>query len=333
MPTTGSSILASDFNSIRTTVETILVTSYGQTLRSLAQQAGIDNIAQDQLEELFLDLQRAYYHQTGGLSSGIEAVIVGQTVGADLSQAYNQSTGAKTNPTGYLQRGFNDLIAVNTDISNFDGSVSGWPDANFTLGTQLSSARSASWGGSGDAVQSIYHVVTFTFSSSDELDYYFNAGGELRFSAALTSPSGSKAIDWQTLLSGMGTIKFDKYRITADSGTPNGSGSGYDSLTGAYRELFVKVGSGNYAENEYTIEGYKPSSTVLRFRIRFNDADTGELPGPVDESVSGTTTSYVNTFRPDSNFVYGSTISAVDVAAPTMATAVAMTTDNGSPPA
>jgi hypothetical protein len=38
------------------------------------------------------------------------------------------------------------------------------------------------------------------------------------------------------MLTNMGTIKFDKYGITSDSG----SGTGYDGLTGSYAQLYIK---------------------------------------------------------------------------------------------
>jgi hypothetical protein len=181
--------------------------------------------------------------------------------------------------------------------------------------------------------------LTFTFSSETARNQYFNAGGELRFTASLTGGSGSKDTDWANLLSAIGTVRFNRWRLTADSGTPNPGGSGLDSLSGVYRELFIKSGSGVYAENQYTIEARIESSTVLRFRIRFNDADVGDppiqFPGTgIDEPVGGTTTSTTNTFRPDSSFVFNSQpVTAVNLPAPAITTAVEMTTNNASPPA
>lgn len=335
----GSSITASDYNNIRSTLVSIYSTSFGQTMRSSAVTSSVDKVSSEQLLNLYLDAQSAYVHQIGSVSTTIAVPAAGQTIGADTSQTFNQTTGAKATPAGGATMGVNDYESIVTSISNFNGSVSGWPDTNFSVGTPTNSARSTGWGGAGQ-VQSIYHVVTFTFASLAQRNYFFNAGGELRFSANLSAGAGSKDTDWSSLLSAMGTIKFDKYRITASSGTPTpvvSGGSGYDSLTSTYRQLFIKSGSGVYADNDYTIEGRIVSNTVLRFRITFNDGDTGtglDFPDPIDESVGGTTTSIVNTFRPDSSFIYNSTTyNAVDIAAPTIATAVALTVDNPSAPA
>jgi hypothetical protein len=280
-----------------------------------------------QLEELYLDAQGCFVHQVGSISSFIDVPALGQTIGADTSQTFNQATGEKTTIASSETSGINDYDQLIIDISNFDGSASGWPDSGFSLGTATTSARSTSWGNSSNN-RTIYHVVTFTFSSISERDYYFNTGGELRFSANLTSGSGSKDTDWSNMLSAIGTVKFDKYRITANSGTV--STTGYDALTSTYQSIYTKTGSGAYSNNDYTIEGREVSDTVLRFRVSIDDGSTGT----VDEPVGGTITSIVNTFRPDSSFVYNAaTYTAVSIPAPSIASAVTLLSNNSSAPA
>lgn len=340
--TTTDSISASHYNTFRTSLNSILSTSYGQTPRTAAvtgfaaQGLLANQVSAAQMLNLFLDVQSVRVHQTGAISNLVAVPATGQTIGADTVEAFNQTTGARTAVTNGTLMGYNDYETVITSASNFNGSVSGWPDTSFSLGTALSSVRSTNWGGL-STNQSVYHVLTITFPSQAARDSYFNAGGEIRFNASLTAGSGPKYTDWSTMLAAMGTIKFDKYSITAASGTPNAGGSGFDSLTGVYRLLYTKAGSGVYAENQYTIEGYNVSTTQMRFRIRLNDADVGDQTGlglPVDEEVAGTTTSTVNTFRPDSSFIYNSTTyTGVSIAAPTLTTAVELVTNNATPPA
>jgi hypothetical protein len=332
--TTSNTISASDYNSLRTTLNSILVTTYGQTARTTpvtgfaTQGLSANQVTASQMLNLFLDVQSVRVHQTGAVSTLIAVPATGQTVGANTVQAYNQTTGAKSNITSGTLMGYNDYESVITSAADFDGSTSGWPDASFSLGTELSSARQQNWGNT-STTASIYHVVTVTFASEPAKTHYFNAGGEIRFSGTLTNGSGDKYTNWTGLLGAMGTVKFDKYSTTASSGIPNPLGSGLDSLTSSYRLLFTKDGSGVYASNQYTVEGYNVTPTQLRFRIRFNDASVGGT----DEAVSGTTTSIVNTFRPDSSFVYNSTTyTGVSIAAPSLATAVTMTANNATPP-
>lgn len=333
MAVTGNSITATEYNSIRSTLSSVYNTLYGQTMRSSVVTAAVNKVTSQQMLELFLDAQGAFVHQQGSISTSISVPPAGQTIGADTSSTFNQTTGAKTVPTDGTLQGVNDYSTLITNISNFDPSVTAFPVGNFTLSPALTSTRSTSWGGSTNPAQSIYHVITVTFASLTARDQYFNAGGEIRFSASLTSPSGSKSTDWAALLTAMGTVRFGKYAITASSGTPTpagSGGSGYDSLTSSYRQLFIKSGSGVYSANDYIIEGRLESNTVLRFRITFNDGDVGTT---VDESVIGTTNSNINSFRPDSSFVYNSTTyTAVSLPHPTIATQNAISVDNVTPP-
>jgi hypothetical protein len=331
----GSPILASEYNNLRSTLSAVYVTNFGQTLRSSILAAGVNSVASSQMLQLYLDAQSVYVHQTGVASTSINVPSAGQTVGANTSQTFNQTTGAKATPASGTQQSLNDYEQVIIDVSNFDGSVSGWPDSSFSLGTTVTGSRVTAWGtGTLTEPTSIYHVVTVTFPSLAIRNTYFNTGAEIRFSASLTGGTGPKDTDWAAMLTSIGTIKFDKYRLTADSGTP-AINSGYDNLTGTYQQLLIKVGSGVYSDNEYTIEARIESDTILRFRIALNDGDIGTGPGPpVDEAVTGTVTSNVNTFRPDSSFIFDTvTYTAVDIAAPVISTQINLSVNNTTPPA
>lgn len=335
----GNEIQAAQYNTLRTSVNAILNTAYGQTLVSTAAQANSTVVSSNKKRELFLDIQKTHVHHTAAINNDIAIPPTGTTIAADTSQNYNQATGETSFLADGTRMGYNDYESAVNTLNGFNPStVNIWPVGNFTLGTAINSLRSTAWGGAGQ-VQSIYHISTFTFSSQSARDQYFNAGGELRFNASLTNGSGSKDTDWAALLAAIGTVRFSKWRITANSGSPNASGSGFDSLTGTYRTLFVKSGSGVYVENQYTIEARIESSTTLRFRIRFNDADVGDPPlqfpdEGIDESVGGTITSTANTFRPNSSFNFnGQPFTAVNLPAPGTVTVVALTANNSTPPA
>lgn len=334
MVSTGGLIFATDYNNIRTTVSSVLASQYGSTLVS-SPVAGSSStvVTAAQLQNLFIDLQATFVHQTATVNNTIAVPSTGFIIGADTAYNYNVSTGQFIAVTDGTKMGINDYIAVATDISNFDPEVSGFPSANLLPVTATSSTRNTVWGGAGQ-VQSVYHVVTMTFSSAAQRNFYFNAGGQIRFTASISGASGSKTTDWAALLSAMGTVTLNKYNLTASSGTS--AGLGVDDLTTSYQQLFVKTGSGVYADNDYTIEGRSVDATTLRFRIIFNDGDVGE-PGdpfdPIDEEVNGTLTSNVQPARPSSSFVIGSTTyTAVDIAAPNGANQALLSTDFVSPP-
>lgn len=340
MVSTGGTIFASDYNNIRTTVQSVLETQYGQTLTSSTVAGSSTTIVTaSQLSNLYIDLQSAFVHQTGAVSTNIAIPNAGYTIGADIAYNYNTSTGQYSAVTDGTKMGINDYIAVATDVANFDPASTGFPPGNLLPGTVTTSTRTTNWGGAGQ-VQKVYHIVTVTFASVSAKNSYFNAGGEIRFTASLTSTSGSKGTDWAALLSAMGTVKFNKYGTTADSGTSGGIG--VDGLTASYQQLLIKSGSGVYADNDYTLEGRNDSSTVLRFRITFDDGDTGTGgqgidPGgdddPIDETVSGTLASNAQPARPSSSFIVGgSPVTAVDVPAPVIASVATLNTDYVTPP-
>lgn len=338
MVSAAGTIFASDYNNIRTIVNSILNGLYGETLVSSTVSSGVDIVSAPQLEELYIDLQRVFLHQTGVLSTTIAVPATGYRIGADTAFNYNTSTGVVTAVTDGTKMGVNDYISVSTDISNFNPETAGFPVASLIPTTATTSQRTTTWGGAAQ-IQSVYHNVTVTFVNASARNEFFNAGGELRLTASLASGTGSKSTDWASLLSSMGTVTFNKYDTTASSGTS--AGLGHDNLTSTYQQLFIKTGSGVYADNDYTIEGRAVSSTVLRFRITFNDGDVGESGGlppefvnnPIDESVNGTLTSSVQPARPSSSFVYNSTTYGIDIASPTIANVATLNTDYVSPPA
>ena len=77
MVAVGSSILASDYNSMRTTISSVLNSQYNETLLSSAVSGGTGNpltsnsVESSQILNLFLDIQRAYVHQQGSINATI----------------------------------------------------------------------------------------------------------------------------------------------------------------------------------------------------------------------------------------------------------------------
>jgi len=350
MPVTGgvSKIQNEDYNGLRTTTSGIYVDDWNQTMRSADVVGGStpgvsDTVESEQWRDLMLDIQSVHVHQTGSLNTGLNHPSDGFVVGADTSTGYNQGTGARPAVTGGATMGFNDYEDGVTTISNYNPSHLSFPDANFSSSAATASTRNPSWGiGTASGPTSIYHIVTATFASAAARNYYFNAGGRLAFSASMASigsgASQGKNQDWADMFTAMGTIKFDKFSTSGDSGTS--AGRGMDDLTSSYQLLFTKTGSGNYNDNVYTIEGREVSTTVVRFRIQFEDGDTGtgNLGGagtntPIDEPVTGNVTSNFLSQRPDSSFTYNSTsYTACDLPAPTLANQVLLTANNTSDP-
>lgn len=338
MVATGGKILATDYNSMRTNVTGILVALWGQSATSSNVSATVDSVTEDQLFDLYIDIQKVSVHQTGALDATIAAVSAGNTIGADTSFNFNTSTGTKTAITDGTLMGFNDYINAVTTIQNFDDEVTGYPPPNFDISSPETSQRTTQWGGASE-VQSVYHVMTVTWTNASQRAFFFNAGGSIKFDASLTGSSGAKGTDWASMLSAMATIDFDKYATTASSGTP-ALNSGFDDLTSNYQIIFTKTGSGVYADNDYTISARLDGTTAVRFRIEFNDGDVGEggqgiggVNDPIDETVTGTLTSNVRTSTPNSSFTVNAVnYTACSLTAPTMSTSTNISQDLSTPP-
>jgi hypothetical protein len=326
--TNSDKIQNEDYNQLRTNTSSIYVTQWGQSMRSV-DLSNSDTIEAAQLDIIFKDIQSVHVHQTGSINAALAVPTAGLTIGADTSQSYNQSTGAKGAVTGGAAMGHNDYIGAVTTISNYNPSHLSYPAANFTPSSARSSTRTATWGiGTATQPTTITHIVTATFASVAARNYFFNAGGQIAFSASAsnigTGASQLKNQDWADLLAAMSTVYFDKHSTSASSGTSNTRGS--DDLTSSYQTLFTKTGSGNYNDNYWQLQGRNDSSTVIRFRINISDSDagTGNIAGPgtetpIDEPVTADITSNVLSRRPDSSFVYNSvTYTACDLPHPTL---------------
>jgi hypothetical protein len=289
----GDTITAAQYNGLQSRIDTIMgvgssTNGYGQVLTSSQVSAG-ETVTAAQMDALRTDLNKANNHQIGS-NALVGNIAVGQIIGADAS-------GPDVDNLTVTDEGFNDY---DTAVGVIETNKLVLDSGNSSVEAATTSSRSTNWNGT------ITHVFTVTFADSDSRRHFFNSGGEIRFSANLSGQSGSKSDNWSTLLSNMGTIKFN-YTETVSTGTGSGTTIGNYDLTGTYQTIFDKTGSGNYVENDYNIAARADSTTVLRFRIQFRDDDSGDppitplpkgaTPGGVDEDVNGNLSSTVQQLR------------------------------------
>lgn len=294
-----------------------------------------DRVTRDQMFDLYLDLQAGYVHQYGSQNSTI------------LPAGFAQGTAVE----------FQDITDFNTianAVNAFNHSSTDFDSSSFTTnllrtggGVSCSSSRSTPWGTGASSI--ITHRVTVDFGSHNSFLYFINAGGEIRFDASLTggtsASANTKDWDWAQILSAMGTIRFGRvgtnWRTEAISpGTGTGSLlSSISTGTTPTTVIFTKqggvstaappTGTAVYDNNQYRIKASTNNAfvnaTQLIFQIEFDDADTGSgfqveggnIGAPVDEQVTGTTTSNVYTYTPSSEFVIDAiTYPAIQLPAP-----------------
>lgn len=273
----GEIISVARYNAMQAKISSVLgngsdTFGYGQLVTSSPVSTS-NTVNAQHMQSLKLDMVDVRVHQTGGDTPTITNVAVNEDITDAVYAEYE--------------------AIINTLYNN---RLTVFESTQTSTENKLSSIRSTQWGGTAQP-QSVYHEFQVTFNSADHRRHFFNSGGEIRFAANLSGGSGAKFTEWSSMLTAMGTVKFNYTTVTAGSGT--GLGIGNFDLTSSYQTVFIKSGSGVYADNDYTIKA-KASGNVITFLIEFNDGATGTGSGgfgPVDDPVNGTLVSSISQLR------------------------------------
>lgn len=309
MPTT---ILASRYNDLRNTVNLILGTSnnasptfgYGQSFstdsvigtRSVAEISDADKISAQQYEDLYIDIVRTKSHQVGASNITIDEFVVGDFE-TNLSD------------TDKIEEAYvSNLESIATDITTdkFVVSPTNLSIANVPLATSTRTS-SSSWS------TRISHIFTMTFNTELERRHFFNAGGQIRLTASVNyTGSQAKTVDWQNILSNMGSTSFKADETINNSNVGTGSNRGAYDLTTSYRLVYSRTGGSVYARNRYNIYAREyatgDSTSAIQFKVDFVDGRPNDLTYGIDEPVYGTFTSTVETATPNSQVTINGTV-------------------------
>lgn len=260
MTTPNEIITAASLNSLRTAVASTLAGKYGQLMLS-------SNVTQSRVATLYdmqavlTDLNRVALHQTGANHPVfVSLTSKGVIKASDVDTALNDAT--------------NYLITYRT-YSNTRVGVTG---------TQATSSSTGTWS------SSLTLTKTVTFASNADMNYFFNAGGQIRIALSHNSTDTSQDSAWQTLLNNIGTI------IVGDNWS-NRSGvlgtastiTGALNVTTAGTDIFTatNVGTGAYLNSSVTVnlKSNAASPNALIFTITLLDNHTG-----ISDSVANATT-------------------------------------------
>lgn len=300
----GDTVTAAQYNNLQQDVALILgdgndTFGYGQSLASSTVSIGT-TINASHMNVLKTDLDKISYHQLNVVATGLEGVNL------DVNNTGNIIKAGSTGDA--IARTFNDYTQA---IANLDTNSGYNVGSRFTahptqmsLDTIQSIQGPSSWNGTIDSEQ----TITFAGASGsggagyNARRYFFNAGGEIRFSATLSHNGSNKSRDWADLLSAMGTIKFN-HTETVCTGTGTGSNIGVYDLSTSYTTIFEKSGGinsygVNYSENKYIIQARFVGTTEanqIQFNVILQDNDTGD-PN-YDEDVGGTLNVYIQSYR------------------------------------
>lgn len=245
---------------------------YGQASVLPTVAGGTDTVTATQWATMISRLNSILTHQSGS-GSGISAPTAGATI------AYLSTLSSS------ISTGFTNRLNAATNATDVTGTAPGAYVWNTGTPTTAQIIRTATW------------------ANADQARYFFNAGGKLILTFAVTNTLGnSKGADWASLLqTKLASITIGGYTNTRNGTVTSGvnvlGGStslGYWNATTSNQTLItMQSGSGtaDYSTNSVTVS-YKTNGvqgsnadngTIMTFQIDLNDAaaDTNTAPGGI----------------------------------------------------
>lgn len=319
---------AAQYNSIQTTINTVLATNYGLTLASsqLTLPGTSTKITSAAWTALRSDILKANRHQ-------INPVV----------------PGSLTNPTTSTVITAADYNAYETMANNCLTNSLLFPD-NSTLSSTFQIINSpwapaaGAWGRTGRNTLTMTLILNMAGGDSAvQTNYFFNSGGQIRIDATFTGGTvatvGTKDYSWKSAVNEMGTIIFAKNStrtLAGASGPGTGSSIGFSQLNTNWQLIFTKNTS-TYSPNKITIHAKTFTATdvvsglpqsKIAFAVQYQDLNDPAGTYTIDEDVSATVNTYVTAF-------YGSGTGEVDVTAykPVAGPGSGGTVQNGPNPA
>lgn len=319
---TGNSIRADEYNGLQSRIAKVLGSpiipdpftdttqafGYGQTVRSSQVTSITDSVTAEQVEDLRLDMEKAYRHindtdlPMGSFAQG--DIIGADKSGTDITFEFDEESEVTTRTfeDEDTSKGFNDFYTYMTDIeSNRFTMAVGQEDP----GDIIASSRTNSWSYTSVDAQALYD-----FGSASAARAFFNAGGKITFEGSTNLAEGSadsqaRNEGWDDMLTNVGLVRFG-YNFTDVTGSTNGVDTtpsiGYYELTTSYQQVFRKNADAGVYENSYwTIQARSEGSgRYIRFLITLRDdgpegdpddgaeGDVGDEKEPVDATLTVT---------------------------------------------
>ena len=173
-----------------------------------------------------------------------------------------------------------DGTAMSALLSTLDSnrlSTNGGASMTYTTNA-LNVTRGSTWGTSNSSIAT---TVQINFASEDATRYFFNSGGQLRFTLTHPNTSTSQDSNWNSALNSIGLIAFTAWGFYLAGSTY--SSFTYYNLTTAFQTLYSAViGTGAYSANTLTIKARSVAiagangakGNQLQFQFTLTDAHT-----------------------------------------------------------
>ena len=303
----GEIILASDYNTFRTTLDAIYDVGFGNRGYGQVDFAASTAIPSVVIGELIKSTEWTIFRNAAqdcsdhqGSSTTIPPVsehAVGELVEA------HESSAPSSNAFDYD----GSLVAIDNNRLNFaPGSVTLFSNA-------VNSTRNTAW------ANQLTHRFKATWAQVDYARYFFNSGGQIRIRGSRSGGSASSQNDsWTNMLLNMGRIIMNHTSTFLSGGgagwTINAPTTGYYDLGTSFTLIATGVpsgggygGYGGYPGNSVTVEARTvdgpggpngDNGRDLEFRVRYIDGHVN----PFFDSVDGTITSDVDYQRATTPF-------------------------------
>lgn len=307
MATEGFVVKASDFNALRNKVFQVLGTGgtnpdtnsadvgfgYGQSLTS-SEVAFPNKVKFSDMNDLRSDILKTRRHQIGSNVTLPSFSVSSKISAGEFNKYITEADNAIANK--FVIADNQGQLETRNDSPTGSGSVGG-----------IISQRTDAW----NTVR--VHEVRIAFRTGQAANYFFNAGGQIRITPALsgTNPD-TKNKEWRTLLNTtVKEVRFN-YNQTVCIGSGGGTTNiGWYGMSTNYQTIFIKSGTPTYSQTVYQIRAKKNNtSTQLLFEITFNDGEVDEsrtiidqygtpvFESKPDESITGVLSSEITQFRP-----------------------------------
>ena len=173
-----------------------------------------------------------------------------------------------------------------------------------SLINSTSFTRSADW------TSRLEGIFAYTFNNYNDARYFFNSGGEIRWSLDMTGNLNNIGFaNWLNVVQGLGTVRMS-HDNTLQSGTGGiSNGKGFYHLTADWQTIFTSATPGSSYGGGYG-GGYGGSYTNLRAIFYARIVEIGnthqiQIKVEMDDSqyhvdpIQGTTTFYASLLQPD----------------------------------
>jgi hypothetical protein len=261
--TTGNLILATDYNTFRTSVNDVYADNnigatteasasfgYGQTPLPVVTAGQLIGRAEWNL--LFKAIRDCSTHQ-GSTIVDLPDVTNDDKVTAIIPTLPDRIATIRTNR---LTRG------INTGGVTSPGSTT----------------RTTAWD------DPISHTVSATFANWNSMRYFFNAGGKINFSVGFTgTPDNQTETEWVGMAAALQTIAFGASTTESSGGVgylAGGSGIGFYDLSTVYNTVFQWTPQG-YTTEKYDIQARlnaaPGSATTIQFLVTFTTPNGGDI--------------------------------------------------------